>query len=134
IEPAFTSGLWRADQAREGGAGHGGSERGGAEAAGHPPSPPAPRRRAQPIYPPGGPAAPPGGRVVGGPQPGATPPRVGAVVGVQELGLELGHVHVAGALRLARLAHQAEVHNLVDPALADVTARGLRVVVRAADR
>ena len=42
-------------------------------------------------------------------------PRPALVEQLQQLRLELGHVHVAGALRLARLAHQAEVEDVVDP-------------------
>ena len=37
------------------------------------------------------------------------------VIGVQELVLYLGHVHLRGALRLASLALQAQVQHLVHP-------------------
>ena len=42
-----------------------------------------------------------------GHQPMTERARATFVIRLQELGLELGHVHVAGALGFARLAHQA---------------------------
>src|SRR5580700_12012328 len=37
------------------------------------------------------------------------------IIRVQKLGLELGHIDVAGAFRFARLALQAQAHHVINP-------------------
>ena len=56
-------------------------------------------------------------------------PGTALVVLMQELGLELGHVHVRGALALARLALEAEVERLVEGLVVQAVAAGSAPVI-----
>ena len=48
------------------------------------------------------------------------------VIGMEELGFELRHIHIAGALALARLARQAKIHDLRNPSVGQRRARSTR--------